>query len=287
MIAGEQWLFLRDLTVADGSALADADPYGGNILVGNTALLGATNVRVTGGRAANGGGIAVRQGRAAIATSLIDNNTGGGILARRPPGRTARCSGSADSTVAFNAGGRDVATSGNGNNTTTLERSTVAYNRDSGGLFADAAQAAFTVKSSIVAGNTPVNCGVVKPVDRGQNVESLSDCAFAAGSQFANPGLASALSPGGQTPVLELLAGSPAIDRAVDCGTGTVDQRGVARPQLAACDAGAFEYVPPPPVDHADAATDGLADADAHADPDPDAGRQPHRRGPRGRAGRS
>ena len=92
----------------------------------------------------------------------------------------------------------------------------------------------------------PSDCGFVRPVDRsGQNVESQADCAFTTGSQNRDPGLAPALSAGTDTPVLALLAGSPAIDRAVDCGTGTRDQRDVTRPQGAACDSGAYEYVAP------------------------------------------
>ena len=245
---GAEWtLFLSNLTVADGSALGDQIPYGGNILVNNSGFLFLVNVRVTGGRSLNGGGIGLLQGRAGIASSLIDNNTasdgvGGGIAAQATStGPNGTVVSLTDSTVAFN-NGAGIASGGNPNNTTTLERTTIAYNRVGGGLSLAEPQASFTVKSSIVAANAPFNCGTITPVDRGQNVESLSDCAFAPGSQFPNPGLATALSPEG---VLELLAGSPAIDRAVDCGTGTVDQRGVTRPQLAACDAGAFEYVAP------------------------------------------
>lgn len=56
---------------------------------------------------------------------------------------------------------------------------------------------------------------------------------------------------GGHTPVLPLLGNSPAIDTGgAACPAGvTADQRGVPRPQGAACDIGAFEsYAPPPPA---------------------------------------
>jgi len=57
---------------------------------------------------------------------------------------------------------------------------------------------------------------------------------------------------GGATETIPLLPGSSAIDAGLDAlPDGTVicpatDQRGVARPQGAHCDIGAFEYVPPP-----------------------------------------
>src|SRR5688572_9583372 len=69
-VSGEEQLALRDLTVADGSALGQQPSYGGNILVGNTAFLYLTRVRVTGGRSLNGGGIGLVQGRALIVSSL-------------------------------------------------------------------------------------------------------------------------------------------------------------------------------------------------------------------------
>ena len=44
-----------------------------------------------------------------------------------------------------------------------------------------------------------------------------------------------------------LLPGSTAIDAgSVDCSPPATDQRGVARPQGAACDIGAVEFVPEP-----------------------------------------
>jgi hypothetical protein len=67
--------------------------------------------------------------------------------------------------------------------------------------------------------------------------------------QSANPVLGELQDNGGATYTYALLAGSPAIGAANPdpqrC-TGT-DQRGIARPQDATCDIGAFEYVPPPP----------------------------------------
>jgi uncharacterized repeat protein (TIGR01451 family) len=52
---------------------------------------------------------------------------------------------------------------------------------------------------------------------------------------------------GGPTQTIALLAGSPAIDHASTSVFPPTDQRGVPRPQGAAPDIGAFEFVPPPP----------------------------------------
>ena len=56
---------------------------------------------------------------------------------------------------------------------------------------------------------------------------------------------------GGETDTMALLAGSPALEAGVGCPPPLIDQRGVGRPQVGACDSGAFEAepfpAPPPP----------------------------------------
>ena len=80
---------------------------------------------------------------------------------------------------------------------------------------------------------------------------NVSDDATCGGAGSDKPNVNPLLGPlelhGGTTLLYSLLAGSPAIDATSDCPA--VDQRGVARPQGAACDSGSFEYVPtsPPP----------------------------------------
>jgi predicted outer membrane repeat protein len=58
----------------------------------------------------------------------------------------------------------------------------------------------------------------------------------------ADPKIGQLADNGGATPTVALLAGSSAINAGVDYGV-TTDQRGVARPQGAGVDIGAFEYV--------------------------------------------
>jgi hypothetical protein len=96
--------------------------------------------------------------------------------------------------------------------------------------------------------NTPAgNChGTV--TSQGSNLESSDECGLhAAGDQVGKePMLGPLADNGGQTDTLALLPGSPAIDRGAACPP--TDQRGVARPQGAACDTGAFELVPAIPT---------------------------------------
>ncbi|MGH2926778.1 MAG: diguanylate cyclase, partial [Solirubrobacteraceae bacterium] len=63
----------------------------------------------------------------------------------------------------------------------------------------------------------------------------------------ADPMLAPLQDNGGLTETMALLPGSPALDAVPATGTvcTTSDQRGVSRPQGAACDIGAYEHAPP------------------------------------------
>jgi hypothetical protein len=68
--------------------------------------------------------------------------------------------------------------------------------------------------------------------------------AGAADQVVADVGLGPLADNGGPTLTHALLAGSPAIDAADDAICPATDQRGTVRPQGAACDVGAYEFVP-------------------------------------------
>jgi len=118
------------------------------------------------------------------------------------------------------------------------------------GTFTDAG-ATLTLHNTIVSGNSSLGCfagffgaGAVTLTSNGHNVASDGSCNLtAAGDQ---PGTDPLLGPladnGGPTLTHALSAGSPAIDAADTAVCPAVDQRGVARD--AACDVGAFEFVP-------------------------------------------
>jgi hypothetical protein len=269
---------MQHLTIADGASTG----AGGNILVqGSTLAL--LHVRVTGGAALRGGGIALSNSSAAILRSLIDGNKaisaagagpsgeGGGIAAFGNP-QAARILGIADTTITGNTAstGGGLLVRDNPSNTTTLTRDTIAFNAASsttgGGIYLADAEP-LNVAGTIVSNNTgnvsqvavvigPSNCGGAKLTSNGSNVESLADCNFitTGDRRNANPQLSTQLtSAGGETQVLTIPSTSPALDliptAATICtGSPTFDQRDVARPIGAGCDAGAYEadFVAPP-----------------------------------------
>ncbi|MGH7288144.1 MAG: choice-of-anchor Q domain-containing protein, partial [Myxococcota bacterium] len=106
-----------------------------------------------------------------------------------------------------------------------------------------------TLKSSIVARNAGGDCrGAI--TSAGHNLDSDNTCNLTAAGDLpaVDPMLGPLADNGGPTETHSLLPGSPAIDAiaVADCtdldGDPVVtDQRGVARPQGAGCDIGAFE----------------------------------------------
>ena len=99
-----------------------------------------------------------------------------------------------------------------------------------------------TLQNSIAADNAAPSCAGI--TDGGHNI-SFPD----AGCPGANvdPKLAALADNGGPTKTRALEPGSPALDAVPASGAGcaATDQRGVARPQQAACDIGAYEHAPP------------------------------------------
>ncbi len=122
----------------------------------------------------------------------------------------------------------------------TLLNVTVAGNSGSAAI---ANSSSLTTRNSIFSNAAGGNCAGTL-TSQGTNLESADQCGLhAAGDQVGKEPLLGALADnGGQTDTLALLPGSPAIDSGATCPP--VDQRGVARPQGAACDIGAFELVP-------------------------------------------
>ncbi len=118
-----------------------------------------------------------------------------------------------------------------------------------GGLFnldASYAQGTLNIMGTIAANNIATTSGgdCAGPMtSQGYNLDSDGSCGFyATGDLTGNPLLDLLQLNGGPTETVALLAGSPAIDH-IPAGICTVgiDQRGVLRPQGAACDIGAFE----------------------------------------------
>lgn len=97
----------------------------------------------------------------------------------------------------------------------------------------------------MIGGNGTQNCDGPLIKNSGSNVafpaQPFSDCP----GTTADPKLGPLRQNGGPTATMALLPGSAAIGLVAAAGCVSADQRGSARPQGPACDAGAFEWAPP------------------------------------------
>ena len=132
----------------------------------------------------------------------------------------------------------------------SIQSSTIAGNQANfrgGGISAPLPDRQATIENTIIAGNTggtgnPNVQGTV--VSLGHNLigDPTGSSGYVATDLVnSNPLLGPLADNGGPTLTRALLAGSPAIDAAATATAPATDQRGVARPQGAAADIGAFE----------------------------------------------
>jgi hypothetical protein len=217
---------LRSVTISHNFGSAEGDGVGGGGIL-NAGTMTLSNSTVSDNGSADGGGI-FNTGTLTVTNSTISSNTGGvgGI---------------------FNQA------------TLTLANSTIAANRY-GGLASFNFGSVFPVhvKNSIIAENgasTTSDCFSMSGIaSDGYNLIGTSDdCKWnaATGDQVGTiampvyPQLGPLHENGGATFTHALLSGSPAIDAgSPDCPPPSADQRGVTRPQGAACDIGAYEFAP-------------------------------------------
>jgi hypothetical protein len=252
-------------------------PAGGGISVYHTDLTirdsAVTGNKAIGGAVADAGGIYVfREGNFTLERSLVANNVaessvftdGAGILIN---GKTSEVQKIVNSSITGNRGTSPTGNKGagilhSGGARLDVLNSTISGNitsgsgaSDHGGNLSDSGESGsvLSLRDSIVSsgGGTSgsENCFGIGVQSAGHNIDSLDQCNFhAAGDRVStNPLLAALAGNGGPTETLALSPGSPAID-AGDAGCAATDQRGVARPQGAACDIGAFELQIPPSV---------------------------------------
>ncbi len=158
-----------------------------------------------------------------------------------------------NSTIAHNTSKEGQGAIG-GNSSVTLVNSAVVSNRSETAPAAAVGGVPLTVRNSVFADNRDAtgihSCASAGPLTSfGGNVSDDATCGTGATDKpNVNPLLGTLALHGGTTQVYDLLAGSPAIDAASQCPA--LDQRGVARPQGAACDSGPYELVPnPAPLD--------------------------------------
>ena len=170
-----------------------------------------------------------------------------------------------NSTVSGNSAGLDGGGGIANEGVLTLTNSTMSGNTASANGGGIRNEPAGTVKltNTIIAGNpSGGDCsGSVNSL--GHNLDSDSTCGLASTGDLSNtdPLLGPLQSNGGLTLTHALPVGSPAFDAGDDSAAQATDQRGVARPQGAASDIGAYE-LEVLTVTKTEDTSDGVCDAD-------------------------
>lgn len=208
-------LTVIDSTISGNTATVDGGgirmPFGGNLTV--------TNSTVNNNTALIGGGIVIGFGTATLTNVTVSGNMG-----------TSR------------GGGIDVLGSTEGVH--TLTNVTISGNSSPTGGGFNNIGSAFTFTNTIVANQTSgADCAGDAITTGGNNLDSDNTCGLTDPDDVPNvdPLLGPLQDNGGATETQALLTGSPAIDAGDDTACPATDQRGVARPQGAQCDIGAYE----------------------------------------------
>ncbi len=227
-----QAMSIVDSLVANNSAIAQA----GGIF--SDAALTITGSTISGNDAGtDGAGLYQQFGTISITESTISDNdallSGGGIRA----GTSLDIS---SSTITDNTADADSNASGDG-----------------GGIYQDPA-AVVKVRSTILGGNVDTSmegpdCYGMLTSEGHTLIRDNTGCAvtqtgsddqIGTPSNLVDPGLAALANNGGPTPMHALLPTSTARDAGAPApACGAIDQRGLPRPQGAACDIGAYELL--------------------------------------------
>ena len=255
-------LTLNQVVVTDNVMTTDAGDFwqgGAGIYSGDGATLNLVDSSVVNNQAGwSGGGVySFFNTTTTIERSTIAGNVSGDV------GGGLRLLGNAEinnSTISGNEstgwyGGALFMTDGvvNMNNTTIVDNVSPPF--ASAAVFVGTfgpGSATLNFGNSIIAQNitegcflAPFGAGPVAINSLGNNVFSDGTCNPVVTDQVvADAGVDVLADNGGPTLTHALLAGSAAIDAANTAVCPATDQRGVARPQGAGCDVGAFEFVP-------------------------------------------
>ncbi|MEZ4660463.1 MAG: choice-of-anchor Q domain-containing protein [Caldilineaceae bacterium] len=233
---------LTRLTIADSLIVSNTATAGGGLLnEGVGASVSIYRTRISGNQATGSGGGLFNNGIMTLHESTLDHNqarAGGGL--HHFGGNLSLLNDTLSQNDASDNGGGLY----NGGSA-VIKSVTLVLNRangEGGNIFIDESQ--LSIQNSLVTqaldgDNCAQSGGFVTSL--GHNLESANSCKFMAAGDLPNsdPKLGPLQNNGGPTPTHALLPGSPAIDAAANCPA--TDQRGLARPQGAACDIGAFE----------------------------------------------
>lgn len=222
--------------------------FGGALTLTNSTLSGNTATCATTGSgscSASGGGLFNASNLSTVLT--VTNST--------VSGNTASCTTTGSGLCSALGGGFANA------RTLTVTNATVTANTVTcGGAGCTAAGGGLnngagttTLQNTIVAKQLAgPDCAGSAITSNGFNLDSDNTCHLTQPSDkpnVSNPLLGALQNNGGPTLTHALLPGSPAIDAVTSgCPPPATDQRGIARPQGATCDIGAYEFVPIPAI---------------------------------------
>lgn len=231
---------LNSLTITKGRT-AVGDFGGGGIHI-QSGKITITNSTFLDNNASSGGGIFVNGGIVMIKNSAFLNNhaqVGGGAYNMYGTLLIANSTFSGNTASGFGGGVF------NKYYLLTITNSTFAGNSaaQGGEIYNDSGTLNYT--NTLLAGS-PSGGDCVNYEMIGANIHNLVQDGSCAASLSGDPKLGPLANNGGSTQTMALLTGSPALDAGDDatCAAAWVnglDQRGVARPQRAHCDIGAYE----------------------------------------------
>jgi CSLREA domain-containing protein len=255
-----------DLSISNASISRNETNSGGGGIYADGNSPSISNTRIDGNNAASGygGGIENYTDAMTISASSLSGNIayygGGGLYNDAGTSTTLT-----NTTVAANRADTYQSSSYDGGGidheggVLNLVNATVGDNSidiqgDGGGIYNNSSGGVNLVNTLFarnIRGKSAENCGGTGGTftSGGHNLDDDGTC-FLNGSgdlTGVTPQVDKVGDNGGEGTTMALLAGSPAIDAGDDAACPSTDERGVARPQGAHCDIGAFEYVAPAP----------------------------------------
>ncbi len=236
-----------DFSAQTGASTIDGENVNNGILLAATVTV--ENFIVENSISTNGGAIYLENANLTLKRSTLRNNVavnhGAGVFIDN---------GSAtiiNSTLSGNRAGADgggIYAALNSAATVTLQNSTIAYNQAANGGGINRSNGTYTLTNTIVANNTATtsgpDCSGTIATANYNIIKNMAGCTITSGDHNLN---VDPLLDGNLTGVMFVhrpMTGSPAIDAGASTGCPATDEVGTMRPQGAACDIGAVEYLP-------------------------------------------
>jgi len=199
---------------------------------------------------AGAGGALLNWGELSISSSTFSDNSaaafGGGAIVNELDGELSISSSTFSDNSADWAGGGAIYNNAEGE--LSISNSSFSGNsadEDGSAIYNNADRGELSISNSIIAGGGG-NTACDSTVRLKQNINNLIEDGSCSPAFRGDPGLGALVVPTDGSPAYyPLLAWSRAIDAADDAYCSETDQTGTARPQGAACDIGAYEYVAP------------------------------------------